>query len=60
MAKKLSSGGISVETLQTIANEKGVDGLDALLRPLTRKKIAASIYSKFCEYHQVIAHHWSS
>ena len=33
MANKLSSGGISVETLQTIANDKGVDGLDALLTP---------------------------
>ena len=41
MANKLSSGGISVETLPTIVNNKGVDGLDALLTPFTRKKIAA-------------------
>ena len=49
MAKKLSSGGISVETLQTIANDKGVDRLDELLRPFTRKKIAASMYTELCE-----------
>ena len=49
MANKLSNGGISVETLWTIANDKGVNGLDALLTPVTRKKIAASIYSKLFE-----------
>ena len=49
MANKLSSRGISVDTLHTIANDKGVDGLDVLLTPFTRKKIAASIYSKLCE-----------
>ena len=49
MASTLSSGGISVETLWTITNDKGVDGLDALLTPFTRKKITTSINSKLCE-----------
>ena len=31
MAGKLSTAGISVETLQQVAANKGVDGLDALL-----------------------------
>ena len=46
MANKLSSGGISAETLWTIANDKGANRLDALLTPFTKKKIPASIYSK--------------
>ena len=49
MANNLSSGGISIETLQTIANNEGVDGFDVLLTSFTRKKIAAFIYSKLCE-----------
>ena len=49
MANKLFSGGISDETLWTIANDKGVDKLDALLTSFTRKKIPTSIYSKLCE-----------
>ena len=49
MANKPSSGGISVKTLWMIANDKGVDGLDALLTSFTRENIAASIYSKLCK-----------
>ena len=46
MASKLSSAGISVENLQHIAKEKGVDGLDVLLRTFTQKKLAQAIYLK--------------
>ena len=41
-----SSGGISVETLQQVANDKGVDGLNALLPSFTCKKIATVLYPK--------------
>ena len=46
MASKLTKAGISVDNLQHIANEKGVDGLDALLRSFTQKKLAQAIYLK--------------
>ena len=48
MAGKLSTAGISIETLQKVVVDKGVDGLDELLRTFTKEKIAVAIYSKLC------------
>ena len=49
MVAKLSREGTSAETVRQLANDEGVNGLNALLSPFTPKKTAAVLYPKLCK-----------
>ena len=46
MATKLSCAGVSIEHLKQITKEKGIDGLNTLLKNYMKKHVSYTLYLK--------------